>query len=41
MTISLTGSATFQTLSMDVDLEVYGQIMFGLYALERISLTAF
>lgn len=32
--LSLTGSATFQTLTMDVDLEVYGQIMFGLYALE-------
>jgi hypothetical protein len=34
LTLSLTGLATFQTLSMDVDLEVYGQIMFGLYALE-------
>lgn len=32
--LSLTGSATFQTLSMNVDLEVYGQIMLGLYALE-------
>ena len=32
--LSLTGLVTFQTLSMDIDLEVYGQIMFGLYALE-------
>jgi ABC-2 type transport system permease protein len=32
--LSLTGLVTFQILSMDIDLEVYGQIMFGLYALE-------